>query len=89
MASRETYAKLEQWAGRLEASGLGHVLSVLFRAFGPLAPVGAGVLWAAQPALGLLVDRDAVGEWAALLEDPEALAWLGARLAAEEADDRE
>ena len=59
-------------------------MSTLIHAARPLAPVGAGALWIMQPALSLFVDRDDVAGWAHLLEDPDALARLSARLAGEE-----
>lgn len=81
--------KLERLAERLEAFGMGGVLGLFVRAARPLGPVGASALWMAQPALGLVMDRDTVGEWAELLEDPNALAWLSQRLAGEEVNDRD
>lgn len=76
------------------------MVGALLSAVRPLAPIGAGALWVAQPALGLFVGRDEVARWARFLEDlenlespenpenPDTLGWLSARLAGEESDDR-
>jgi hypothetical protein len=77
---------LERWAGRLESLGLAGVAGALLDAFRPFAPVGAGVLTVTQPVLGALVGWERVTGWANLLEDPEALTWLGRRLDGEETD---
>ena len=74
---------MEHWAARLEALGMGGLMSALLHAMRPVAPLGAGMLWIAQPALGLFIDRDDVAGWARVLEDPDALMWLSARLAGE------
>jgi hypothetical protein len=89
MKVENEYPTLEQWAGRLEARGLAGVVGALLPAARPLAPLGAGLLWVAQPALGLVMDRGTVARWARFLEDPDAMAWLGARLAGEEPNTRE
>ncbi len=84
METENNRATLAAWADRLEALGLGGVIGALVDAVRPLAPMGAGVLWVAQPALGALLGWDRVAGWAGLLEDSDALAWLGQRLAGEE-----
>jgi hypothetical protein len=41
--------------------------------------MGAGLLWIAQPAIGLVMSaagRDMVGDLARLLSDPHGIAWL-------------
>ena len=81
-------ARLAQWAARLEAAGLGGLAATLLDATEPLAPLGAQALWVAQPALGLLLPRDAVADLARVLDAPGGVAWLRERLAAaqDEAD---
>jgi len=72
--------------------GLQGICGALLDVARPLAPIGAGVLWGAQPTLGLFFGhrgRDEVARWAGVLEDPETLAWLSERLLGEERDDCE
>ena len=89
MESKNNRATLTDWAERLRALGLGEVAALLCNAVRPLAPIGAGLLWIAQPALGMFVEKDRVGRLAGLLEDPDALARLGEQLAGEEPDSHE
>jgi hypothetical protein len=42
----------------------------------PLGPLGAQVLWVAQPTLGLFMSRDRISKIARLLEQPDGLAQL-------------
>jgi hypothetical protein len=86
MKVENEYSTLEQWARQLEARRLTGVVGALLKVTRPLAPVGAGLLWVAQPALGLVMDRGAVARWARFLENPDAVAWLDARLSGEEPD---
>ncbi|MEP0763250.1 MAG: hypothetical protein HRF48_11000 [Chloroflexota bacterium] len=74
-------ARLSQWGQRLHAAGLGGVIAALLDAAEPLAPLGAQALWVAQPALGLLLPRDAVADLARVLDAPGGVAWLRERLA--------
>lgn len=50
--------------------------SLCLEAFEPLSPFAAQLLWVMQPTLGLVTDRDRIGAWAALLEDPQGVARL-------------
>lgn len=71
--------RLQGWASRMERTGLGSVLGGLLGAVAPLGPLGAGLLWIAQPAIGLVTSaagRDMVGDLARLLSDPHGIAWL-------------
>ena len=81
-------ARAARWAERLDAAGLGGLAATLLDAAEPLAPLGAQALWVAQPALGLVLPRDAVADLARVLDAPGGVAWLRERLAAaqEEAD---
>lgn len=74
-------ARLSQWGQRLHAAGLGGVIAALLDAAEPLAPLSAQALWVAQPALGLLLPRDAVADLARVLDAPGGVAWLRERLA--------
>lgn len=87
METQNGRAMGEPWAARLEDLGLASVVAALLDAARPLAPLGAGLLWIAQPALGAVVGRERVASWAGLLEDPANLARLSARLAGEEPDE--
>ncbi|GAB4437254.1 MAG: hypothetical protein Kow00120_04530 [Anaerolineae bacterium] len=84
MKTKNNRATLERWADRIESLGLAGVGAALVDAVRPLAPVGAGLLWATQPLVGALFGWDRVSGWANALEDPDGLSWLGARLAGEE-----
>lgn len=74
-------ARLAQWGARLHAAGLGGLMAALLDAAEPLAPLGAQALWVAQPALGLLLSRDAVADLARVLDAPGGVAWLREQLA--------
>jgi hypothetical protein len=72
--------RLARWSGRLQASGLRGLVGVLLEAAEPLGPLGAQVLWVAQPALGVLLPRDEIASLARLLDEPGGMAWLRGRL---------
>ncbi len=73
-------ARLSRWSRHLHAARLGGLVEVLLEAAEPLGPLGAQVLWVAQPTLGLLVPRDEIASLARLLEAPDGVAWLRAQL---------
>lgn len=75
-------ARLAGWAERLRAAGLGGLAAALLDAAEPLGPLGAQALWVAQPALGLVLPRDAVADLARVLDAPGGVAWLREQLAA-------
>ncbi len=79
-------SRLSNWRVRLRAWGLDGLVAALLEAFEPLSPLGAQVLYVAQPTLGLFVSRDSVGQWARLLEDPSNMVWLRERLTQDERD---
>lgn len=62
-----------RWSGELRRLRLDGVVSALLDAGAPLAPLGAHLLWVAQPTLGLFVPRDDVAALARLLEQPGGL----------------
>jgi hypothetical protein len=46
----------------------------------PLSPLGAQLLWIAQPTLGLMVPRQEIAALARLLEQPDGMAWVREQL---------
>ncbi|MBN2472126.1 MAG: hypothetical protein JXN59_15495 [Anaerolineae bacterium] len=76
-------ARLAAWGARLRARGLDGLAAALLDAAEPLSPLGAQVLYVAQPTLGVFFPGQAVTRWARLLEDPATVARVRARLMAE------
>jgi len=72
--------RLARWSGRLEAARLRGLVAALLEAAEPLGPLGAQMLWVAQPALGVLLPRDEIASLARLLDEPGGVAWLRGRL---------
>lgn len=72
--------QLNAWAARLHETGLDGIAGVLLDAGAPLAPLGAQLLYVAQPALGLIVAPEFVGDLAQVLEAPDGIAWLRSEL---------
>ena len=72
--------RLARWSQRLHAARLDGLAGVLLDAAEPLSPLGAQLLWIAQPALGLVVPREEIASLARLLDEPGGLAWLRAHL---------
>lgn len=86
--------RLARWSHRLRKKRLTGLVGALLDAAEPLGPLGAQMLWVAQPTLGLFMPRDDVASLARILEHPDGLAWLHERLAGpderhEKHDDRE
>ena len=50
----------------------------------PFGTLGAQVLWIAQPALSLFLPHQEIGEFAGLLDDPDAMAWWRGELIGDE-----
>ncbi len=71
---------VDQIAERIHRWGMSGLASIFLDAFRPLAFMGGQALWVAQPTLNLLMDNDQVADLAQLLEQPEALTMLRARL---------
>ncbi|GIK66563.1 MAG: hypothetical protein BroJett018_43570 [Chloroflexota bacterium] len=69
-----------RWQAWLQKHGLEGLADALLGASEPLAPIGAQLLYVAQPALSLIAPREAIGRWARLLETPGGLAWLREQL---------
>jgi hypothetical protein len=68
--------RVERWSRWLDGHGLTGFAAALLDVVVPLAPLGAQALYFLQPALGLLVPRQAVSELAELLDTPGGAAWL-------------
>lgn len=73
-------ARFLRWGRRLRAVHLDGLAVALLEAAEPLGPLGAQVLWWAQPTLSLFVPRDEIGALARALEAPQGLAWVRAQL---------
>jgi hypothetical protein len=58
------------WIDEIRARGLTDALRVALDALEPLGPVGAQLLWVAQPVSGLVGGREIVGKLAEALEEP-------------------
>ena len=71
---------LVRWSERLRAARLDGLVGTLLNVFEPLGPVGAQVLWVAQPALGMWMSRDVIGDLARVLEAPGGVVWLREQL---------
>ena len=70
----------ETWIDNLKARGLAGVMSTALDLLEPLGPVGAQVLWIAQPLSALLGASKLVGGLAQALEYPEGIDYLRRRL---------
>jgi hypothetical protein len=68
------------WSARLRSMGLNDVVGALLDAAEPFGPLGAQMLWVAQPALGLFMASDEVDGLARVLDDPLGMAWLRSEL---------
>jgi hypothetical protein len=64
----------------VEHSPLDGLVGALLEAVEPLGPLGAQVLWVAQPTLGLWVPREEIATLAQRLEAPGGVAWLREQL---------
>ena len=67
---------LKAWIARLQELGLAHPLGLALDALEPLGPLGAQMLWVAQPALGLFVAHDTLAALGRALEEPGGMARL-------------
>lgn len=73
--------RLASWSKRLHRARLDGPVGTLLDVCEPLGPIGAHLLWIAQPTLGLVMPREEVAALARLLEQPDGLAWLREQLA--------
>ena len=69
-----------EWVEQVKVRGLGHALGVALDVIEPLGPLGAQLLWAAQPVLGVIASRAALGSLAQALEEPGGIERLRRQL---------
>ncbi len=81
--------RIVKWSAQLRTMGLDNLVDVLLEAGAPLGPLGAQVLWIAQPALRLFAPNEEIDGLARLLEDPSGVAWLRAALRGADPTDEE
>jgi hypothetical protein len=72
--------RLRQWAEWIRRSGLSEIAEAVFSATGPFAPLGAHVLWATQPILGLVFPEPEIDVLAQVLTSTEGMAWMHQQL---------
>lgn len=63
----------QEWIARIKARGWDNALRVALDAFAPLGPLGAQLLWVAQPVSGLFGAGEALGKMAEALEAPDGV----------------
>ena len=81
------HQRLTAWSGRLRTLGIESLVGAFLDAAEPLGPLGAQMLWVAQPAFELVVPRDDVDGLARILDNPSGVAWLRAALLDETSED--
>ncbi len=79
--------RIAGWSARLRAIGLDGLVAALFDAAEPFGPLGAQLLWVAQPAVSLFMPSDEVDGLARLLDDPAGVAWLRSELTGAASED--
>jgi hypothetical protein len=79
--------RLTAWSVRLRTLGIESLVGAFLDAAEPFGPLGAQMLWVAQPALGLVIGRDDVDGLARILDNPSGMAWLRAALLDETSED--
>ncbi|MDZ4766511.1 MAG: hypothetical protein SGI73_18395 [Chloroflexota bacterium] len=79
-AADDTARWLDAVVADVRARGWDGALLTALDAFEPLLPLGAQLLWVAQPALGMVGGGAQIGAWARLLESQAGVATLRARL---------
>ena len=72
----------------VRAARLDGLIGALLDIAEPFGPLGAQMLWVAQPTLRLLVPRDDIAALARLLEAPGGVAWLREQLIGMDDHDR-
>lgn len=73
-------ARLTRWAQKLHAARLHGLVTALLDVFEPLGPLGAQVLWVAQPVASVFAPREDIDALARILDAPGGVAWVRARL---------
>ena len=72
-----------EWIAQVKARGLAGAVGIALDALEPLGPLGAQLLWVAQPFLGVFGGesaRNAANEIAEALETPEGIAHIREQL---------
>ncbi|MBZ0306846.1 MAG: hypothetical protein K8I82_12325 [Anaerolineae bacterium] len=75
---------MKTWREHLQHVGLLDFAGLLLDVAEPLSPIGAQLLWVAQPALSLLIAPEKVASWAETLQDPQQVARFREQLEQEE-----
>jgi hypothetical protein len=70
----------DAWIATIKARGLGGAMRIALDAFAPFGPLGAQLLWVAQPAGALLGLSGAIDKLAHILEDPAEIEKLRQQL---------
>lgn len=65
-----------EWIEQVRIRNLNGILGIALDIIEPLGPLGAQLLWIAQPVMGLLGAHNLVGEIARMVETPEGIAQL-------------
>jgi hypothetical protein len=83
MMSDSNSATPPEWVEAIRSRGLGQVMDSALDVLGPLGLLGAQLMWVAQPLLGRVISREALGDLAEILERPGGIeqlrAWLEER----------
>ena len=74
------HQRLVAWRARLRRMGLDGIAGALLDAAEPLSPLGAQVLWVAQPTLRMIMPERDIDALATLLEDPTRFGLLRSML---------
>jgi hypothetical protein len=72
--------RFARWGERLRAARLDSIVGALLDVAEPLGPIGAQLLWVAQPTLGLFVPSTEIDSLARWLDEPNGVARLRAHL---------
>lgn len=72
--------RLQRWAEWIRRSGLTEIAEAVFSATGPFAPLGAHMLWATQPILGLVFPEPEIDVLAQVLTSTQGMAWVHQQL---------
>jgi hypothetical protein len=80
--------RIAGWSSRLRALGLNGIVGALLDAAEPFGPLGAQLLWVAQPVVSLMLPSDEVDGLARLLDDPAGVAWLRSELTGAASEDQ-
>ncbi|MCD4684470.1 MAG: hypothetical protein K8S97_00850 [Anaerolineae bacterium] len=73
-------ARLTRWAQKLHAARLHGFVTGLLDVCEPLGPLGAQLLWIAQPVAGVFAPREDIGALARILDAPGGVAWMREQL---------